>query len=128
MPARRACWAAKTPAVIAPAVAALKARGFAVRGPLSADTLFHAEARKTYDAVLCMYHDQALIPIKTLSFWDGVNVTLGLPIVRTSPDHGTALDIAGTGKADARSMIAAIRMAADMGRCPRKIICHPCAR
>jgi len=101
-------------AVIAPAVAALAARGFHVRGPLSADTLFHAEARKTYDAALCMYHDQALIPIKTLSFWDGVNVTLGLPIVRTSPDHGTALDIAGTGKADPRSMIAAVKMAADM--------------
>jgi 4-hydroxythreonine-4-phosphate dehydrogenase len=99
---------------IAPAVAALKARGFHVKGPLSADTLFHEEARKTYDAALCMYHDQALIPIKTLSFWDGVNVTLGLPIVRTSPDHGTALDIAGTGKADPRSMIAAIRMAAEM--------------
>jgi len=101
-------------AVIAPAVAALAARGFHVRGPLSADTLFHAEARKTYDAALCMYHDQALIPIKTLSFWDGVNVTLGLPIVRTSPDHGTALDIAGTGKADPRSMIAAVKLAADM--------------
>ena len=100
--------------VIAPAVAALAARGFAVKGPLSADTMFHDEARKTYDAALCMYHDQALIPIKSLSFWDGVNVTLGLPIVRTSPDHGTALDIAGTGKADPRSMIAAIRMAADM--------------
>jgi 4-hydroxythreonine-4-phosphate dehydrogenase len=100
--------------VIAPAIAALKARGFAVRGPLSADTLFHAEARKSYDAALCMYHDQALIPIKTLNFWDGVNVTLGLPIVRTSPDHGTALDIAGQGKADARSMIAAVKMAADM--------------
>ena len=101
-------------AVIAPAVTALKARGFAVHGPLPADTLFHAEARKTYDAVLCMYHDQALIPMKTLSFWDGVNVTLGLPIVRTSPDHGTALDIAGTGKADPRSMIAAIKLAAQM--------------
>ena len=101
-------------AIIAPAVAALKAKGHDVRGPLSADTLFHAEARARYDAVLCMYHDQALIPIKTLSFWDGVNVTLGLPIVRTSPDHGTAFDIAGTGKADARSMIAAIRMAARM--------------
>ncbi|HEY0267465.1 MAG TPA: 4-hydroxythreonine-4-phosphate dehydrogenase PdxA [Rhizomicrobium sp.] len=101
-------------AIIAPAVAALQARGFGVRGPLSADTLFHAEARKTYDVALCMYHDQALIPIKTLSFWDGVNVTLGLPIVRTSPDHGTAFDIAGTGKADVRSMIAAIRMAASM--------------
>ena len=100
--------------IIGPAIAALQARGHAVRGPLSADTLFHAEARATYDAVLCMYHDQALIPIKTLSFWDGVNVTLGLPIVRTSPDHGTALDIAGTGKADPRSMIAAVKMAAAM--------------
>jgi 4-hydroxythreonine-4-phosphate dehydrogenase len=100
--------------VIAPAVAALKALGHDVRGPLSADTLFHAEARKRYDAALCMYHDQALIPIKTLAFWDGVNVTLGLPIVRTSPDHGTAFDIAGQGKADARSMIAAIRLAAQM--------------
>jgi len=98
--------------VIAPAVEALTLRGHDVRGPLPADTLFHEEARKTYDAALCMYHDQALIPIKTLSFWDGVNVTLGLPIVRTSPDHGTAFDIAGTGKADARSMIAAIRLAA----------------
>ena len=101
-------------AIIAPAVAALKAKGHQVIGPLSADTLFHEEARKQYDAVLTMYHDQGLIPIKTLSFWDGVNVTLGLPIVRTSPDHGTAFDIAGTGKADHRSMVAAIRMAADM--------------
>jgi 4-hydroxythreonine-4-phosphate dehydrogenase len=100
--------------IIAPAIAALNARGFGVRGPLSADTMFHAEARKSYDAALCMYHDQALIPIKTLSFWDGVNVTLGLPIVRTSPDHGTALDIAGTAKADPRSMIAAVKMAAAM--------------
>src|SRR5262249_59005205 len=99
-------------AIIAPAVAALKAQGHHVTGPLSADTLFHDEARKQYDAVLTMYHDQGLIPIKTLSFWDGVNVTLGLPIVRTSPDHGTALDIAGTGRADARSMIAAIKLAA----------------
>ena len=106
--------------VIAPAVAALKARGFAVTGPLPADTLFHVEARKQYDAALCMYHDQALIPIKTLSFWDGVNVTLGLPIVRTSPDHGTAFDIAGTGKADARSMIAAVKMAADMADARRR--------
>jgi 4-hydroxythreonine-4-phosphate dehydrogenase len=95
-------------------VAALIARGFGVRGPLSADTLFHEEARARYDAALCMYHDQALIPIKTLSFWDGVNVTLGLPIVRTSPDHGTAFDIAGTGKADHRSMVAAIELAAKM--------------
>ena len=101
-------------AIIAPAVAALRAKGHDVRGPLSADTLFHEEARARYDAALCMYHDQALIPIKTLAFWDGVNVTLGLPIVRTSPDHGTAFDIAGTGKADRRSMVAAIRMAAMM--------------
>ncbi|HEY5347729.1 MAG TPA: 4-hydroxythreonine-4-phosphate dehydrogenase PdxA [Rhizomicrobium sp.] len=101
-------------AIIAPAIAALKARGHDVRGPLSADTMFHVEARSRYDAALCMYHDQALIPIKTLAFWEGVNVTLGLPIVRTSPDHGTAFDIAGTGKADPRSMIAAIRMAAAM--------------
>jgi 4-hydroxythreonine-4-phosphate dehydrogenase len=101
-------------AIIAPAIAALRAKGHAVTGPHSADTLFHDEARKNYDAVLTMYHDQGLIPIKTLSFWDGVNVTLGLPIVRTSPDHGTAFDIAGTGKADSRSMIAAIRMAAEI--------------
>jgi 4-hydroxythreonine-4-phosphate dehydrogenase len=101
-------------AIIAPAIAALKAKGHAVTGPHSADTLFHDEARKNYDAVLTMYHDQGLIPIKTLSFWDGVNVTLGLPIVRTSPDHGTAFDIAGTGKADSRSMIAAIEMAAQI--------------
>jgi len=85
-----------------------------VRGPLSADTLFHEEARARYDAALCMYHDQALIPIKTLSFWNGVNVTLGLPIVRTSPDHGTAFDIAGSRQADPRSMIAAIELAARM--------------
>jgi 4-hydroxythreonine-4-phosphate dehydrogenase len=99
---------------IAPAVAALRAGGHDVRGPLSADTMFHEQARTRYDAALCMYHDQALIPIKTIAFWEGVNVTLGLPIVRTSPDHGTALDIAGTGKADTRSMIAAIRLAAEM--------------
>jgi len=101
-------------AVIAPAIAALAARGRRVLGPLPSDTMFHAEARARYDAALCMYHDQALIPIKTLSFWDGVNVTLGLPIVRTSPDHGTAFEIAGQGKADHRSMIAAIKMAAEI--------------
>ena len=119
MPAKTACWATEDETIIAPAIAALKARGFAVRGPLSADTLFHEEARRNYDAALCMYHDQALIPIKTLSFWDGVNVTLGLPIVRTSPDHGTALDIAGTGKADPRSMIAAIEDGGGDGRCQK---------
>jgi len=98
--------------VIAPAAALLRARGFTVIGPLSADALFHDEARRRYDAVLCMYHDQALIPIKTLAFWTGVNVTLGLPIIRTSPDHGTAFDRAGRGTANEASMIAAIRMAA----------------
>jgi 4-hydroxythreonine-4-phosphate dehydrogenase len=101
-------------AIIAPAIAALVARGHRVSGPYPSDTLFHDEARQHYDAALCMYHDQALIPIKTLSFWEGVNVTLGLPIVRTSPDHGTAFAIAGTGQADPRSMIAAIQMAATM--------------
>jgi 4-hydroxythreonine-4-phosphate dehydrogenase len=100
--------------LIAPAVAELKRRGHAVLGPFPSDTMFHAEARSRYDAALCMYHDQALIPIKTLSFWEGVNVTLGLPIVRTSPDHGTGFDIAGKGLADPRSMIAAIKLAAKM--------------
>jgi len=100
--------------IIAPAVAQLRDGGHEVSGPLSADTMFHDEARKSYDAALCMYHDQALIPIKTLAFWRGVNVTLGLPIVRTSPDHGTALGIAGRGIANEASMIAAIRMAADI--------------
>jgi 4-hydroxythreonine-4-phosphate dehydrogenase len=100
--------------IIAPAVAQLRDGGHEVSGPLSADTMFHEEARKRYDAALCMYHDQALIPIKTLAFWTGVNVTLGLPIVRTSPDHGTALGIAGRGIANEASMIAAIRMAADI--------------
>jgi 4-hydroxythreonine-4-phosphate dehydrogenase len=101
-------------AIVAPAVAALRDKGIAARGPLSADTLFHEEARKSYDAAVCMYHDQALIPIKTLAFWSGVNVTLGLSVVRTSPDHGTGLDIAGRAIANAQSMIAAIRMASDI--------------
>eukprot|EP01037_Dinobryon_pediforme_P014160 gene14160-14279_t len=98
--------------VIAPAVAALRAAGIDARGPLPADTMFHAAARATYDVAICMYHDQALIPIKLLDFDDGVNVTLGLPIVRTSPDHGTAFDIAGTGVARPGATIAALRMAA----------------
>ena len=89
-------------AVVAPAVAKLKAEGIDARGPLPADTLFHAAARATYDVALAMYHDQALIPIKTLAFDHAVNVTLGLPFVRTSPDHGTAFDIAGTGRAEPR--------------------------
>ena len=98
--------------IVAPAVARLIAEGIDARGPLPADSLFHKQARATYDAALCMYHDQALIPIKTLAFDHAVNVTLGLPFVRTSPDHGTAFDIAGTGTADATSLIAALRLAA----------------
>ena len=83
---------------------------------MPADTLFHPVARSHHDAVVCMYHDQALIPLKTIDFSGGVNVTLGLPFVRTSPDHGTALDIAGTGKADPTSLLAALRMAGDMAK------------
>ncbi len=100
--------------LIEPAIRALADQGIEVRGPLPADTLFHAEARRTYDAVLCMYHDQALIPIKTIDFHGAVNVTLGLPFVRTSPDHGTALDIAGTGQAREDSLTAAVNLAAFM--------------
>ena len=99
--------------IIAPAIAALAAEGWRVTGPHPADTMFHARARANYDAALCMYHDQALIPIKALHFEDAVNVTLGLPIVRTAPDHGTAFDIAGQDLADPRPMAAAIRMAAE---------------
>ena len=98
--------------IIAPAIAALAAEGWRVTGPHPADTMFHESARANYDAALCMYHDQALIPIKALHFQDAVNVTLGLPIVRTAPDHGTAFDIAGQDRADPRPMAAAIRMAA----------------
>jgi len=101
-------------AIIAPAVAALQAEGIDARGPLPADTMFHAAARKTYDCAVCMYHDQALIPIKTLAFDDGVNVTLGLPFIRTSPDHGTAFDIAGSGRANPSSLMAALKLAARM--------------
>jgi 4-hydroxythreonine-4-phosphate dehydrogenase len=98
--------------IVAPAVAQLVANGIDARGPLPADSLFHKQARASYDVALCMYHDQALIPIKTLAFDHAVNVTLGLPFVRTSPDHGTAFDIAGTGKADPTSLINALRLAA----------------
>ncbi|MDJ0613486.1 MAG: 4-hydroxythreonine-4-phosphate dehydrogenase PdxA [Rhizobiaceae bacterium] len=100
--------------IIAPAVATLQKEGIDAIGPLPADTMFHAAARKRYDVALCMYHDQALVPAKTLGFDDAVNVTLGLPFVRTSPDHGTAYDIAGTGKADISSFVAALKMAVEM--------------
>jgi 4-hydroxythreonine-4-phosphate dehydrogenase len=100
--------------IVAPAIAAAKARGFDVTGPYPADTLFHAGARAGYDAAVCMYHDQALVPFKTLAFEEGVNVTLGLPFVRTSPDHGTAFSLAGTGKANPRSLIEALRLASAM--------------
>jgi 4-hydroxythreonine-4-phosphate dehydrogenase len=100
--------------IIRPAIERLRARGLSVLGPLPADTAFHPEARMTYDAILCMYHDQALIPVKTLDFHGGVNATLGLPIIRTSPDHGTALGLAGTGTANPQSLLAALRLARSM--------------
>jgi 4-hydroxythreonine-4-phosphate dehydrogenase len=106
-------------AIVQPAVETLKAEGIDAIGPLPADTMFHPHARASYDAALCMYHDQALIPAKTLAFDEAVNVTLGLPFIRTSPDHGTAFDIAGKGIARADSLIAALRLArrlADSGR------------
>jgi len=100
--------------IIAPAVAELRLAGIDAKGPLAADTMFHPEARRSYDAALCMYHDQALIPLKTIDFHGGVNITLGLPFIRTSPDHGTAFDIAGKGVARPDSLIAALRLAAQM--------------
>jgi 4-hydroxythreonine-4-phosphate dehydrogenase len=100
--------------IIGPAIRTLAAEGLRVTGPHSADALFHTGARATYDAVIAMYHDQALIPLKTIAFDDGVNVTLGLPFVRTSPDHGTAFDIAGTGRARHHSLVAALRLAAEI--------------
>lgn len=102
--------------IIGPAIEALQAEGMNIRGPLAADGLFHSRARETYDAVLCMYHDQALIPLKTLHFDEGVNITIGLPIVRTSPDHGTAFGIAGTDSANPGAMMAALKMAAEAAR------------
>jgi len=96
---------------LAPVLDRLRAEGFDITGPLSADTMFHPAARTRYDVAVCMYHDQALIPIKTLDFDRGVNVTLGLPFLRTSPDHGTAFDIAGQGLANPASLIAALEMA-----------------
>ncbi|MDF2115597.1 4-hydroxythreonine-4-phosphate dehydrogenase PdxA [Roseiarcaceae bacterium H3SJ34-1] len=104
--------------ILQPAVAALVGEGIAASGPYPADTLFHAAARARYDAAICMYHDQALIPIKTLAFDSAVNVTLGLPFVRTSPDHGTAYDIAGTGKASSASLVAALQLAARIAPAP----------
>ena len=101
-------------AIVRPAVEALRQAGIEAVGPLPADTMFHPAARSQFDAALCMYHDQALIPIKTLAFDEGVNVTLGLPFIRTSPDHGTALALAGAGKAKPTSLVAALRMAADL--------------
>jgi 4-hydroxythreonine-4-phosphate dehydrogenase len=100
--------------IIAPAIETLRRDGFDVKGPLPADTMFHQAARRTYDCAICMVHDQALIAAKTLAFEEAVNVTLGLPFIRTSPDHGTAFDIAGTGRADPSSLIAALRLAARM--------------
>lgn len=101
---------------IAPLIARLRGEGLDLKGPMPPDTMFHAAARRGYDVAICMYHDQALIPIKTIDFDNGVNVTLGLPFVRTSPDHGTAYDIAGKGVANASSLVAALRMAQQMAR------------
>jgi 4-hydroxythreonine-4-phosphate dehydrogenase len=100
--------------IVNPAAAQLRAMGIDCADARPADTLFHEQARARYDAVICLYHDQALIPVKTLDFWGGVNATLGLPIIRTSPDHGVGYDIAGRGLARADSLIAALRMARDM--------------
>ncbi|MBX3476442.1 MAG: 4-hydroxythreonine-4-phosphate dehydrogenase PdxA [Brevundimonas sp.] len=102
--------------ILGPTAARLREMGLDITDPRPADTLFHDEARRTYDAALCLYHDQALIPVKTLDFWGGVNATLGLPVVRTSPDHGTGFDIAGQGLARPDSLIAALRLAADMAQ------------
>ncbi|MGA1234934.1 MAG: 4-hydroxythreonine-4-phosphate dehydrogenase PdxA, partial [Lutimaribacter sp.] len=101
---------------IAPLLAQMRAGGIDIIGPLPADTMFHARARAGYDVAICMYHDQALIPIKTIDFDHGVNISLGLPFVRTSPDHGTAFDIAGRGQANPSSLIAALRMGAEMAK------------
>ena len=107
--------------LIVPVLDRMRSEGMVLLGPLSADTLFHAEARRRYDCAVAMYHDQALIPIKTIDFAGGVNVTLGLPIVRTSPDHGTALDIAGTGAADPTSTINALVLAEDIARARARV-------
>jgi 4-hydroxythreonine-4-phosphate dehydrogenase len=112
--------------LIQPAIAILQSEGIEATGPFAADTMFHARARSQYDAAICCYHDQALIPLKTLCFDEGVNMTLGLPIVRTSPDHGTAFDIAGTGAANPGAMIAAIKMAAEATR-QRAVHAHEAA-
>jgi 4-hydroxythreonine-4-phosphate dehydrogenase len=101
--------------IVIPAIEALRAEGWRVAGPLSPDTMFHPRARAEYDVAICHYHDQALIPLKTIDYDHGVNVTLGLNFIRTSPDHGTALDIAGTGTASAESLIAALNLAAQLG-------------
>jgi 4-hydroxythreonine-4-phosphate dehydrogenase len=106
--------------IIRPAIAVLRAEGINVFGPLPADTAFFPRARDSYDVILCMYHDQALIPVKTLDFHGGVNVTLGLPFIRTSPDHGTALDLAGKGLAQSESLTAAIVLALDMAKAATK--------
>ncbi|APH71784.1 4-hydroxythreonine-4-phosphate dehydrogenase PdxA [Aquibium oceanicum] len=108
-------------AIVRPAVELLRAEGIEAFGPLPADTMFHARAREGYDAAICMYHDQALIPAKALAFDETVNVTLGLPFIRTSPDHGTAFDIAGKGIARPDSLIAALRMAAEMATRQRNV-------
>lgn len=110
--------------IIRPAIEQMKRDGLSVRGPEPADTLFHERARAGYDAAMCMYHDQALIPIKTIDFHGAVNVTLGLPFIRTSPDHGTAFEIAGTGVANESSLISALKMASTMAKRRRGVVEH----
>ena len=102
--------------IIQPAIDQLRARGITVAGPMASDSMFHEAARETYDVAICMYHDQALIPVKALGFEYGINMTLGLPIVRTSPDHGTALDIAGKGQANSLSLTSAVAYAGLIAR------------
>ena len=114
MPGEAGALGSEEAEIIEPAIALLKDRGIRAEGPLPADTMFHAAARAGYDAAICMYHDQALIPAKALGFDDAVNTTLGLPFIRTSPDHGTAFDIAGTGTARPDSLVAAMQLAAQM--------------
>ncbi len=110
--------------IIEPVVSDFHKQGINIFGPVAADSIFHAEARKTFDAAICMYHDQALIPIKTLDFWGSVNVTIGLPFIRTSPDHGTALDIAGSGMANPQSLSTALRLASDIAKKRNSHLCN----
>ena len=121
MPASTVSSATRNRASLPPALVALRRAGIDITGPHAPDTVFHHARHGDYDAVICAYHDQGLIPFKLVAFSTGVNVTLGLPIIRTSPDHGTALDLAGRGVADHRSMLAAVRLAARLAKSPLEL-------